>query len=401
MFEMVSRLKLFVSILLVLHLIILVWVAWGLPIGPHEAKLYYSQDNIVSLLMHWGHDMFPDMDFLNIRFPFLLLHILNLGLFYRLSKLFLGDEVMLFTSFVIFLFLPGIVSSAVLATSTGLILVVYQAFLILYLQKKETLSLVLLPLFLFIDKSCVILYFSLLTYALWRREPVLLTVTAMLFGASISIYGIDMHGKPVNYFVDTVALYAAIFSPLVFLYFFYAMYRVLLKGEKSIIWHVSFTVLVLSLMISLRQRIPIEDFAPYVIVAIPLMVKLFFHSYRVRLPQFRKQYRYLAIFVFFILVLNTLVLLFHKPLFLVLEKADRHFAAPFYLPYWCAEALKNRGIDAIKTDKKALEYQFRYYGVASSDKTQLVKKPCKNCKSVTIRYKNRTVHTCYVSKINN
>ena len=394
------RIRLLVSILLAFHLAALVWVAWGLPIGPHEAQLYFEGEGVVSRLMHLGRWMLPNADFLNIRLPFLLIHLVNLALFYRLSRILLRDETAVYTSFVLFLLLPGIVSSAVLATATGLILVVYQGFLVLYLQKKEWLAYLLLPLFLLIDRSCVILYFALLTYALWRREVKLLAVTGVLFAASLGIYGVDMHGKPVNYFVDTVALYAAIFSPLLFLYFFYAIYRILFKGEKNIIWHVSFTVLLLSLAISMRQRIPIQDFAPYVIVAIPLMVRLFFRSYRVRLPRFRRHYRALAGLVVGVLVLNTLILLFHRPLFAVLKNPKKHFAAPFYLPYWCAEALKEKGIDSVTVGKKSYAYQLRYYGIEPGG-PKLRNAPCPGCESVTIRYNGRILTRCYVSKINN
>ena len=396
-----SRSGIFVSILLFVHLVVLIWVAWGLPIGPNEAKLYYSGQNLVALLMLGGKTLFPSFDFLNIRLPFLIIHLVNLALFYRLSRFFLKDEVALLTSFIIFLFLPGIVSSAVLATTTGIILALYQGFLILFLEKKRIAAYLLLPLFLFVDKSSVVLYFALFTYALWRRDGVMLLLVSVLFGASVSIYGIDMHGKPVNYFADTTGLYAAIFSPLLFLYFFYAMYRILLKGDKNIIWHVSFTVLILSLTISLRQRIPIQDFAPFVIVAIPLMVRLFFQTFRVRLPQFRKHYLLLAGVVFSVLLLNTLLLLFHKPLFLIMEKPHKHFAEPFYYPYWCAEALKKDGIYGIKVKKKELQLQLRYYGLSSDALSELETKMCEGCKKVSIRYKNRVLKSCYVSKINN
>ncbi|SFP87162.1 hypothetical protein [Hydrogenimonas thermophila] len=396
-----SKFRFFVSILLFAHIIILVWVAWGLPIGPSEAKLYFSDQNIVSLLMHEGKELFPDLDFLNIRFPFLIIHIINLILFYYLSKIFLKDEIALFTSFMIFLLLPGIVSSAVLATSTGITLAVYQGFLILFLKRRKVEAYILISLLLFIDRSSVILYFALFTYALWRREVGAIAFSSILLGASVSIYGIEMHGKPVNYFADTIGLYAAIFSPLIFLYFFYSIYRILLKGDKNIIWHISFTVLVLSLIISLRQRIPIQDFAPFVIVAIPLMVKLFFNSFRVRLPQFRKKYFAMAIVVFSVLIINTLALLFHKPFFLILKEPGRHFAAPFYYPYWCALALKEEGIYSIQVKKKEFQLQLRYYGISSNSQYELNSISCQDCKKVSIRYKNRNLKSCYVSKINN
>jgi len=396
-----SRIRFFVTLLLLLHVGLLLWVAATLPIGPHEAKIFFTQQTPVARLMQLGYHLFPQTPFLNIRAPFLVLHLVNLFLFYRLSKLLLKDEVQLYTAFVTFLLLPGIVSSAVLATSTGMILAVYQAFLILYLQKKRWAAYALLPLFLLIDKSCVIFYFALLTYALWGRHSRLLLLSATLFAVAVSLYGINMHGKPVNYFVDTVALYAAIFSPLLFLYFFYAMYRILLKGEKNIIWHISFVVLLLSLVISLRQRIPIEDFAPYVIVAIPLMVQLFFRSFRVRLPQFRTRYLYAVVLVYAVLVLNTLILFFHRPLFALLKNPRHHFAASFYLPYWCAEALKDEGIRKIRVDSVKLAYQFRFYGIAPTGSLRLTRQPLEKARSVTIRYKGHRIERCYVSKINN
>lgn len=395
------KLRSLVYFLLFIHLALIVWVSYELPIGPYEAKIYFLDQNIVSLLMHLGKSIFPNLDFLNIRLPFLIIHLINLILFFYLSKLFLKDEVALFVSFMIFFLLPGIVSSAVLATSTGITMAIYQGFLILFLTKRRVLAYILVSLLIFVDRSSVVLYFALLTYALWRREVFDIAFIVVILGASVSIYGTNIHGKPLNHFVDTVGLYAAIFSPLVFLYFFYSIYRILLKGDKNIIWHISFTVLILSLILSLRQRVSIQDFAPFVVVAIPLMVRLFFNSYKVRLPQFRKKYFIASIFVCFALLLNTLVLLFHKPLFMILPNPQKHFASPFYYPFWCANALKKIGINSIKVDKKKMQLQLKYYDIKKSDKIRLHSLVCKNCKKVSIRYKDRELKSCYVSKINN
>jgi len=130
------------------------------------------------------------------------------------------------------------------------------------------------------------------------------------------------------------------------------------------------------------------------------MVSLFFKTYRVRLPQFRKRYLYLAATVVGVLVLNTTVLLFHKPLFLLMKDPEKHFAAPFYFPYWCAQALKRAGIRGVDTEKTDLAYQLRYYGIASESGLILNEKPCERCKKVSIRYRNRELKNCYVSKIN-
>ncbi len=396
--KMHSGIRIFIPWILLLHIALLVWVAWTLPIGPHEAKIFYGEKSIVAYLMHTGKLLLPDLDFINIRAPFLFIHLINLALFYQLCKLLLKNETAIWTSFLIFLLLPGIVSSAILASATGIILALYQTFLILFFRHKKYAAYLILPLFILIDRSCVIFYFALLTYALWRRDKFLLGLVIVLFGVAVSVYGIDMHGRPVNHFTETIGLYAAIFSPLLFLYFFYAIYRILFKGRKDIIWHVAFTILLLSILISLRQRIPIEHFAPYVIVAIPLMVQLFFDSYRVRLPQFRRWYSAMALAVFGVLLLNTAILLIHRPLFLLLKNPKHHFAASFYMPYWCAKKLKDEGITHIKSGKFAL--QFRYYGIDDKGDETICFTPCRKCKKVSIRYRNREIGSCYVSKIN-
>ncbi|BBG66148.1 membrane protein [Hydrogenimonas sp.] len=394
------RIRVAVTLILTLHILVLLWVAWGLPIGPAEAKIFYADSGPVSYLMHLGKTLFPDSGFLDIRLPFLFIHLINLYLFYQLSLMLLKEEVSVIISVLIYLFLPGIVSSAVLASSTGMILALYQLFLILWLRGKRVAAMALLPLFVLIDRSSVVLYSALLLYALFRRERDFLAWVSLLFAFALWKYGFNVQGKPKNYFADTIGLYAAIFSPLLFLYFFYAMYRILLKGEKSIIWFVSFTVMLVSLLFSIRQKIPIQDFAPYVVVAVPLMVKLFFQTYRVRLPQFRRRYLYLAAAVLGMLALNTAVLLFHKPFFLLMKEPERHFAAPFYFPYWCAQALKSAGIENISVGKSDLAYQLRYYGIGSDNGYTLEEKRCKGCEKVSIRYRNRELKSCYVSKIN-
>ncbi len=386
--------------MLTLHMLILLWVSWGLPIGPAEARVYFTGHDLVAELMRFGKTLFPQADFLNIRIPFLLLHLVNLYLFYLLSQILLKDEKSVIISVLIYLFLPGIVSSAVLATSTGLILALYQLFLLLWLKEKRVLSLLLLPLFLLIDRSCVVLYFALALYAFFRKERILGGLASLLFAIAMWRYGFSVDGKPKNYFADTIGLYAAIFSPLLFLYFFYAMYRILLKGEKNIIWFVSFTVLVVSLLLSIRQKIPIQDFAPYVVVAVALMVGLFFQTFRVRLPEFRRRYLYLATTVVGVLVLNTAVLLFHKPFFLLMKEPQKHFAAPFYFPYWCAEALKSMGIREINVKNRDLAYQLSYYGIVPKGEIELSERALKGAKKVSIRYRNRELKSCYVSKIN-
>jgi hypothetical protein len=181
------------------------------------------------------------------------------------------------------------------------------------------------------------------------------------------IYGFETSGKPKSHFLDMFAIYASIFSPFIFLYFFYSIYRIGIKGKKSIYWFVSTTALAFSLLLSFRQRIYIEDFAPFVVVAIPLMMKLFFHSLRVRLPMFRKKYYILALSGLFLLLLNVLIILFNKPLYLVLNNTQKHFVYPYHFANEIALILKNNNINEIACDDEELLLRLKFYGIESGN----------------------------------
>ena len=157
----------------------------------------------------------------------------------------------------------------------------------------------------FIHEASVIFFVALFLYAI-RVKDKRLGIAAMAFLLAF-IYlakGIVIGGRPSGHFIDIFGLYATVFSPFVFLYFFYAMYRVLLQEKKTLLWYIAFTALAFSLLLSIRQKIHITDFAPYVMIAVLLMLQAYFHSLRVRLPMFQKVYKNAFRFVIATLLLN-------------------------------------------------------------------------------------------------
>ena len=211
------------------------------------------------------------------------------------------------------------------------------------------------------------------------------------------MYNFDIGGHPKGYFLDTFAIYASIFSPIIFIYFFYTIYRVISKGDKDLYWYIAITSLFLSFIFSLRQRIDIADFAPYVVIAVPLMVKTFLHSYRIRLKEFRLKHKLFANIMLFILVLNTLTLLFNKPLYAFLNNPSDHFAYKFHIVDDLANKLKSMNINKIKTNDKNLQKRLDYYGVTFGNKYFITdnKIPIYS-KKIDIIYFNTVVKTYYI-----
>lgn len=128
-------------------------------------------------------------------------------------------------------------------------------------------------------------------------------------------------------------------------------------------WYISMTALFLSLLFSLRQKIAIEDFAPFVVIAIPIMLKLFLHSLRVRLREFRKYHYIFSSFVFGILVVNLTLFIFNKYLYLILDNPKKHFAYKYHIAKELAEELKKRNINYIHSYDKQLQLRLKFYGI--------------------------------------
>jgi len=238
----------------------------------------------------------------------------------------------------------------------------------------------LLIIFLFIDNSFAILFLTLFFYAIKKKDNILLFVSLILFATSMFIYGFAVGGIPKGFIIDTFAMYASVFSPFIFIYYFYAIYRTGLKYEKDIFWYLGIVSLGLSLIFSLRQHIHLEDFAPFVVIGIPLMVKLFLHSMRIRLRIFRKVHYFIATIGILFLVSNFLLLIFNQYLYKYLQNPSKHFAYNYHIVKELSNKLKEKKIYSIATNDKQLTKRLEFYGITN-----------KNAKYILYESKNKNI----------
>jgi hypothetical protein len=242
------------------------------------------------------------------------------------------------------------------------------------------------------------MYLALFFYSLQKKDNMLFVISLVLFGISMQMYGFDASGHPRGYFLDTLGAYAFIFSPVIFFFFFYTFYRVTLKWEKDLYWYISFLAFIFSLLFSFRQKINIEDFAPFVIISAPLMVKFFMHSYRVRLPQFRKKHYIFATFVLTTLIINFLIFMINKPIYLILQNPDNHFANDFHIAYELAQELYRRNIKYVSCEDYKMQKRLKFYGIMPGKNQYLTTTAHKNYTKITIKYYNKTIKTFYTNK---
>lgn len=377
----------------------LVYNILDLSISYKEALNFFINNSLLSIITNASTIILGQNDF-GLRFPFLLFYILSVFLMYKLTEDFFKKESDRYINLAIFSILPGLLSASILVNSA--IIVTFFTLLYIYIFKVTSKhSYILLVLFLFLDNSFAIFFLALFFYSLKKRDTNLLVVSLVLFGISMGIYGFDSGGKPKGFLIDTFAIYASIFSPLLFIYFFYSIYRIGIKENKTLTWYVSMTSLFFSLLISFRQRIYIEDYAPFVVIFLPYMVRLFFNSIRIRLPRFRKKHYNVTIATLIVLLLSVFLTLFNKPLYLLVSEPKKHFAYKYDFVEDIAKELKKRNINYINSEDEKLLLRLRFYGIESGKKYYITtKEQFFYDYKIDVKYFNKTLYSTYIIKEN-
>jgi hypothetical protein len=383
--------------LVIFSFVILVLTANSLDISYEESINYFNNFNELTILTHISTTLFGQSN-ITLRLPFIVNYIISIILFYEISKIYIRNKRDQLISVAIFMSLPGVVSAALLVNTSIIVILLVLLYVYIY-HKTSKHSYILLILFLAMDNSFAVLFISLFFFALKTKDNKLLVISLVLFGISMQIYGFDTGGKPKGYFIDTIAIYASIFSPLIFFYFIYSLYRTAIKGELDLLWYISTTTLLFSLILSFRQSITIEEFAPFVVIGIPIMVKTFLNSYRVRLPQFRNKHKIGLNIVVSILVLNTSLLIYNKPIYLYLDNPTKHFAYKHHFVKSIADQLHSYDINNINTIDKELEQQLKFYDISPGGSLKLYFcKPQNVYKEIKLSYLNKPISTLYIGK---
>jgi len=354
---------------IIFYIIALFHLAINLPIGPHEATIYYTDTKLLYYLTHMAEGWFGNG--LDFRLPFVVFGLLNIPLFFIMSKLYFVNKQESYLATTIFMLLPGIITSAILVNIAVLVITLVLGFIIFYEKKKiigQGLTMIAL---LLVHDASVIFFIALAIFSAFKRDTILFTMSIILSAISLLYFnGLDIGGTPSGRFLELFGLYIALFSPLVFIYFFYALYKIWLREKKDILWYISFIAFILSIFLSLRQRVNMTDFAPYVIVAVVLMVVTYQQTLKVRLPQFQLWYRRGFFVILLSLLISSMVIFFHKQFFYFLDDKSKHFAYPFYEPYWRVSELHKIEQNCYTVTSKKVQYQFKYYGIEEcSDST--------------------------------
>jgi hypothetical protein len=387
-------------LILGLDALTLIFQSSELSISYNEALLLDGSFSFLQALIKSSIFIFGQNDYA-LRLPMIALHVASAILLFKISKNYLKVERNRIWLLLIFILLPGVMSSAIIVNNAGLIIFALLLFVYVYENHSIKTTYILLFCYMLLEGSFAMLFVALALFSLYKKEKNYFLFNAALFLGSLLLYGIDTHGSPKGYFIDSIGIYAAIFSPIIFIYLVYVLYRRYLTKDLDILWFIATVALVFSLLLSFRQRVTIEYFAPYAILALPLIAQTFEHSYRVRLDIFRKKYRWAFIISLALLFVNSSIMFFNKYLYQIVKEPKKHFSYNMHIAKELSNELKIRGIDCVTTDKK-MQKRLEFYGVTKCNNLILRENSLNYTKtdSVTISYINRVVYNASVTDLN-
>lgn len=349
-------------VLLLVDALLLGAMITQISISYQEAYVFFYGDNYVAIFARFFTQTFGQND-LALRLPFLFVHLCNLCLIFAISKIYLKKPSDALLCATIYALIPGINITSILLSKSVLIL--FFALLLCYLHLKRY-----YPLFFalcivgsLLDFSFSVIFLALFFYAMRFKHNK--TLLFALFGFSINMYRftLPIGGIPDGHFLDTLGLLALLYSPLLFIYYVYTLYRGMIKKEDNLMLYIGMTSILFSLLLSLRQGIDFFSFLPLGAVGIPIMIKDCLHNIRLRLSPFRSAYTRRFYFILVPLIFESLFLFGNK--FLFFFEPKKHFLNNFYFAKELSLLLKKQNIDSLKTDEK-LQNQLRFYGISKS-----------------------------------
>ncbi|WP_459882277.1 ArnT family glycosyltransferase [Campylobacter concisus] len=351
-----------VFLICLIDFVFLLYAANSLSISYNEAEIFFQKHSLLGYILKLSAHFFGQND-LAVRGVMIFFHIASVVLMYKVSKFYIKLEFDRIIAVLLFVLLPGTLASALIINNAGICITLALLCIYLFHIKKKILFSLFFCLAFFIDGDFLIFYAGFFIFALYKRKPPLAWLSAILFLLTLYFFGFETNGRPSGHFIDTFGIFAAVFSPFVFIFFVYTIYRIWVKEKKDLLWFIAICSFCFCMIVSVRQRLELEQFLPFCVIATPLMVRIFFNSYRVRLPKFRKGHKICTGLVMLFLVFNWSVIIFNQIFYLFLNDPTKHLTYKFDVAKELADKLKEAGVQDIATEDTRLALRLKFYGI--------------------------------------
>jgi len=337
-----------------------IWILTVIPFTPQEADVLYSKHNFLSTyLVHLVSLLSKNPTVL--RVPFFILSILSLYLFNEILKEYFKDYQYRYLSLLIYSLIPGVFLSFVIVNYATITIFLTLLFIYAYNKENKLIQSIVLVLLLFTNTAQFAFYLALILYSFRKKDWFLASLSTTLFILTSVIDSYPIEGIPKGHLIALFGIYGVTLSPLLFIIIIYSLYRVAIKGNKDLIWYIAMTLFTISLLLSIRQKIKVIDFTPYIVISVPIAVNVFRNSIAIRLKKFRKFYIKVCISVLIVLLLETLLIVLNYPIYKYTGKQLYLIDKNIYNIHNSVEKMKQNGIKCLNIIKKRDLNLYRYY----------------------------------------
>jgi 4-amino-4-deoxy-L-arabinose transferase-like glycosyltransferase len=342
-----------IKIYFLFYYIFLIWYAIHLNIGDFEVS-YLETDSLINHISNFFFSIFGKNNF-SLRFPSIILSFFSILLYEKIAKYYFKSQKEINFTLIIFSLIPGFIIASLLYNKSIYLIFLTLLFIYSFLYYRFF-SYILLVLYVFLDYSFISLYFGLIFYSIYKKDTKFLIYSLLLLMINANYFHYDINGHPQGHFLNLFLVYLAIFSPFVFVYFLYAILKTFKK--PNLLWFISTFSLLFSIILSFRQKIKIDDYAPFVIISVIFMIKVFLSDYRIRLKIFRKPFKILFVFLFLSLMFFDLCLLASKYFI------NKEIFYQFNYSQKIVQFLKEKNINYIYCNNQTFCKKLYFYGLS-------------------------------------
>jgi len=352
--------KKYFYIFFLFYLAISLWLIYILPFTSAEANiLYYKGFNLTSFLTKELFNLFNSVFF--TRVVFFLIFLTSFYLLKEIIKNSFKNSSYLYLSLFIYLATPGIFVSLIVINYATIAIFLTLLFLYSYNKNIKILQVITLVLLFFSQTASFVVYIAVGIYAFRKNDYFLTAINAILLIAYSFYANYPIDGIPKGHLLQLLGIYAVIFSPLLFFAFIYTLYRLAIDNQKNLLWYITTTSFIISLLLAIRQKIKVTDFTPYVVIIIPIIVEVFKNSLQIRLKIFRKSYYLICKIVVVVLLLETIVTILEYPLYKYFNNDALLIEKSLYIVPQNIKKAKKEGRNCIKNYKKRDINLYKFY----------------------------------------
>ncbi|MBU1994429.1 hypothetical protein KKC15_06940 [bacterium] len=176
-----------------------------LSISYHEASMLYDKFSFLQGIIKTSLYFFGQNDFA-LRLPMIIFHLLSALLLYTISKKYITNEKNRLWLILVFVLIPGVISSALLVDSAGLVVFGLLLFVYVYENNSRIFLYVLLGIYAFVDGGFTYLFLALAAYSLYIKDKILFIVNILALLISVYLYGFNTEGLPEGHFLDFIGM---------------------------------------------------------------------------------------------------------------------------------------------------------------------------------------------------